>query len=307
MSGMIKILKLIFCILIFSYYSLYSQSNEWLRYLEYRAKADTSFINKDFKNCWGYILKAYKEKKQFVYFSDLTNLCQCLSLDKQKDSAFKYLDSLSQFNGIDCKKLLLDSSFNNLKQDKRWSILTYKLKCFKDTSLNKELIQMQKTDQEQRGKLNNLRKDYNGRLPKNVYDSIWIIIKKVDSLHTNRLMEIINKYGWPGFSLIGPAGSYATWLIIQHSNKQFMEYCLPLLKDAILKKDAFSANYAYLLDRVLIAKKQNQIYGTQYTTDNTYWPIEDIDNLNNRREQMKLTPLNIEEIKLKLKKQIWSK
>ena len=178
------------------------------------------------------------------------------------------------------------------------------MQCFPDNMLNSELVQMMQEDQKHRRNLSLIRKE--DGVTKNMIDSVWNEIEIVDEQNTYRLKEIIEEQDkWPGFSLVGIQGSRSAWLIVQHSNKEFMEYCVPLLKDAIDIEDAFSVHYAYLIDRVLVTRGEKQLYGTRYTRgniyDKSYWQIEDVDNLNARRELIKLPPLDILDVKLKMK------
>jgi len=89
-----------------------------------------------------------------------------------------------------------------------------------------------------------------------------------DSINEVKAKAIINKYGYPGYSLAGEKSDTFFW-IIQHCDDDipFQEKVLRLLKIEIAKNNASKRNYAYLTDRVLMNKKQKQIYGTQIYTD----------------------------------------
>jgi len=89
-------------------------------------------------------------------------------------------------------------------------------------------------------------------------------MKAVHEKNNARIKEIINQYGWPGFSLVGKEGSKAAWLIVQHAvlDTDFMDKCLPLLKDAINQGEAEGWCLAYLQDRILTMSGKPQIYGT---------------------------------------------
>src|SRR3989338_703283 len=54
----------------------------------------------------------------------------------------------------------------------------------------------------------------------------------VDMKNTEKLKKIINKYGWPGKSLVGEKAADAAWLIAQHADHdvKFQEKCLCLIK-----------------------------------------------------------------------------
>lgn len=94
-------------------------------------------------------------------------------------------------------------------------------------------------------------------------------IKAIHEKNNVRIKEIISQYGWPGFNLVGKEGSEAAWLIVQHAvlDSEFMDKCLPLLKEATIQKEAEGWSLAYLQDRVLTMSGKPQIYGTQHDID----------------------------------------
>ena len=89
-----------------------------------------------------------------------------------------------------------------------------------------------------------------------------------DSINEVKAKAIINKYGYPGYNLAGEKSDTFFW-IIQHCDDDIpvQEKVLALLKIEIAKNNASKENYAYLTDRVLVNKKQKQVYGTQVRTD----------------------------------------
>lgn len=109
-------------------------------------------------------------------------------------------------------------------------------------------------------------------------------VVQIDELHLSRLKEIINDYDWPGYSLIGPQGSHAFWLLVQHTpDLSFQNQCLELLERAVLNQEASPIDLAYLKDRVYMCMGKKQIYGTQLNGDLTFYPIEDEEHVNEKR------------------------
>lgn len=100
-------------------------------------------------------------------------------------------------------------------------------------------------------------------------------IRDMDLGHLKILKQIIAKYGWPTFSLVGKRGEKDFWLLVQHADedKAFQKQCLALLRKAVQKGQAAPASEAYLTDRVLLADGKKQKFGTQFTIkDGTYIP-----------------------------------
>ncbi|MGH2612092.1 MAG: DUF6624 domain-containing protein, partial [Rhabdochlamydiaceae bacterium] len=120
--------------------------------------------------------------------------------------------------------------------------------------------------------------------------STWGALEEIDQKHNPRLKEIIRTYGWPGIELVGVEGAFAVWLLVQHQDLDvpFQKECLLLLKEAVDRQDAGFRDYAYLLDRVYKNENLSQVYGTQWIQKNgktTLYPVEDFENLNQRRAQ----------------------
>ncbi len=123
-------------------------------------------------------------------------------------------------------------------------------------------------------------------------------IKAIHERNNQRIKEIISEHGWPGIDMVGKNGSEAAWLITQHAvlDTNFMESCVPLLKEAVEKKQAESHRFAFLQDRVLIMSGQQQIYGTQFDVDSNGkifpMPIKDPTNVDNLRREIGLESLS---------------
>ncbi|MCL5090757.1 MAG: hypothetical protein M1514_01970 [Patescibacteria group bacterium] len=118
--------------------------------------------------------------------------------------------------------------------------------------------------------------------------------QKIDKENTQELKEIIKKIGWPTISKVGPIASWAAWLIAQHADHdpEFQKECLSLIEDCYQKGDVNPLNLAYLTDRVAVNFGQKQIYGTQWK-NNEVKPIENPENLDQRRQKMGLWPFEL--------------
>jgi hypothetical protein len=87
----------------------------------------------------------------------------------------------------------------------------------------------------------------------------------MDDANTAWLRKVIDEVGWPGRTLVGTEGAHAAWLIAQHADRHpaFQRRCLKLLERMVAHGEASPADLAYLTDRVLLARGDPQLYGTQ--------------------------------------------
>jgi hypothetical protein len=151
-------------------------------------------------------------------------------------------------------------------------------------ALRQELAAMVKEDQDARYAV------FQGNKPD---EKLLKRMAEIDAKNTKRMKEIVAKVGWPGKSLVGAEGAGNAFLLVQHADLDvaFQKQCLPLLEKAVKQAEASGKNLAYLTDRLLVADKKRQLYGTQFTWKDGEWvpfPIEDEANVDKRRKEMGL-------------------
>jgi hypothetical protein len=156
--------------------------------------------------------------------------------------------------------------------------------------LKNELIEMGVQDQ-------NIRQEIGKAGWENAPKALLAKMSKIDQSNTDRLKLIIKKHSWLTKGLVGVEGIGAAFLIIQHSpDIEFKTQMLPHLKKSYLNDEGITAEQVALLtDRVLISQGKKQIYGTQADVVESkivFKPIEDKANVDKRRMEMKLPPLD---------------
>ena len=115
--------------------------------------------------------------------------------------------------------------------------------------------------------------------------------------HKARLEEIFDEFGFPGYDLVGNEGSNNFWVMVQHSDKdvQFQTRVLEKLEIEVKNKNADGRNFGLLTDRVKLNSGETQVYGTQvrYNSRGQAYPmpLHDSVNVNKRREEVGLEPL----------------
>ncbi|MGY5848766.1 DUF6624 domain-containing protein [Salegentibacter sp. HM20] len=125
----------------------------------------------------------------------------------------------------------------------------------------------------------------------------WEIVSKQDTINIQQISSIIDKYGYPGKSIVGKPTNTVAWSVIQHS-KRIEEY-FPLIKKAGLENEIPMTLVAMMEDRMLMYKGLPQKYGTQASgreikdpkTDEIIWesfiwPIESPSSVNELRKKI---------------------
>ena len=131
-------------------------------------------------------------------------------------------------------------------------------------------------------------------------DSANYYWKKKITINKDNLKEvenIIKTYGWPKRSDVGVEASSSIFSVLQHcNNTELMKRYLPQLKKLVDINEADGGQYALMVDRINLKEGKDQIYGSQYTYDTINKKfyidsVEDIKNLNKRRAEVGLQPI----------------
>jgi len=163
-----------------------------------------------------------------------------------------------------------------------------------NATLAKELDLLKEDDQKYRRLREEYRSKYGSDSPE--YQKFMQERAQNDSLCLLKAEAIIKQYGYPGKSLVGESRQDAIWLVIQHAPLEKQELYFPLIDAAAQKGEMRKSSWALLVDRIRMSKGQAQIYGSQvihdYITDSKkFHEIEDEVNVNKRRDEVGLGPL----------------
>jgi hypothetical protein len=157
-----------------------------------------------------------------------------------------------------------------------------------NTELKQRLLEMVEEDQRVRAQLAATGELFRGYAPK---------MAEVHRRNAQELESVVEKFGWPGKSVVGEEASNAAWLILQHAigNPKLQRRCLPILREAVAQGEAEPAHAAYLEDRICFFERRPQRYGTQFDWDEngqmSPWLLEDPDKVDEFRRSVGLPPL----------------
>jgi hypothetical protein len=130
-----------------------------------------------------------------------------------------------------------------------------------------------------------------------LFDGYNPLMAIVHRRNGDRLSEIVEVHGWPGRSLVGEDGADAAWLVLKHAigDPGLQRRCLPLLELAAAGGEIPPWHFATLLDGIRFYEGRQQVYGSMFDWDEdgelAPWPIEDADQVDQRRALVGLPPL----------------
>lgn len=177
------------------------------------------------------------------------------------------------------------------------------LGCFAQQKFNpglkRQLDSIVVLDQKYREALSNLTdpakaeqeaKLYNAT-PGKLASKLWVLQNRLDSVNVAFIDSVINKYGYPGTTMVGSPTNEAAWYVIQHS-KQISKY-INIIEQAANKKELPFTKYAMMYDRYLMNQHKEQVYGTQCSNmqlkngsrEFYVWPIADAAHVNRLRKK----------------------
>lgn len=157
-----------------------------------------------------------------------------------------------------------------------------------NTELKQRLLEMVEEDQRVRAQLAATEELFRGYAPK---------MAEVHRRNAQGLESVVEKFGWPGKSVVGEEASNAAWLILQHAigNPKLQRRCLPILREEVAQGEAEPAHAAYLEDRICFFERRPQRYGTQFDWDEngqmSPWLLEDPNKVDEFRRSVGLPPL----------------
>ena len=233
--------------------------------------------------------------KQTSFLSTL-RMAACAYQAKEENLFIEQLDKAIAINWDGTRQIFYNNSefqfliatpFEKALMD-RWS------KAAEESGINlelrNELAQIRELDQEQRQYVRAL------EWGSSAMDSIMAIQSRNDSINTDKIIDIIEEYGYPGRSLVGPDQASTAFLVIQHANLEIQEKYLPLLKAAAEADELSWSSVALLIDRVNLGQGKKQIYGSQVSSDQDgnhfFLPIEMPDKVDSIRATVGLGPLS---------------
>ncbi|MCU1280626.1 MAG: hypothetical protein JWM53_4172 [bacterium] len=247
-------------------------------------QADAAYEAKQFARCGELYQAAATAARGEAAVDPWYNAACCWASDAKADKAFAALEQAVGAGFRDPDHLQADTDLTSLHADARWPKLVRAVearvaaweKSLGDPALRRELLALAKEDQAARQAF------IGGAFEDKAAGER---LAAVDRKTTARMKEVVAKKGWPGKSLVGSDGAFAAWLLVQHADADpsFQNLCLDKMEAQVKRGEAVAKDWAYLVDRVAVAQKRKQIYGTQFDPKQEPRPIEDEAHVDERR------------------------
>lgn len=249
-----------------------------------------------------YLKSGLKYSEAFAAYGgsleDRYNAACSWALANQPDSSFIQLFKIVELgNFTDLDHITTDSDLNSLHADERWNEVIGIVKSNRE-NFDEQLVAILDTiyqkDQGYRLKADEIKEKYGWESEE--MKAYVKIIQEQDSINVVKVTNILDERGWLGPDIIGNQGSLTLFLVIQHSYPETQEKYLPVMREAVKKGNAHAAHLSLLEDRVALGKGEKQIYGSQIGQDQEtgeYYvaPLIDPDNVDKRREEVGLGPI----------------
>jgi hypothetical protein len=272
------------------------------KYTSFIRVADSLYNAKNYKKSASAYSEAFKALGWKGTPNDRYNAACTAALANLPDTAFFYLNRAIKGGYQNYKHITNDTDLNSLHKDKRWVTILENVKANKEKAeegLNKPLVakldSIRDEDQKYRMQMDGIASKYGWESKQ--MQNLWKVANKADSINLIKVKSILDQYGWLGPDVVGYEGSTTLFLVIQHSDQQTQEKYLPGMREAVKNKKAQPSSLALLEDRVALGQGKKQIYGSQIgrnpSTNKEYvLPLEDPDNVDKRRAEVGLQPLN---------------
>ena len=280
----------------------FSFAQEQANYSELISEAWKFYQYRDYRQSGEKYSEAFEALGDKGTITDRYNAACSWALAEEIDSSFTQLFRIAEKgNYTNYGHITTDNDLDNLHADKRWKEVLAQVKVNKekaeanlDKPLAATLDNIYREDQGLRRQISEIEANY-GRDSAEMR-AHWKKIQEKDSINLIKIQQILDTRGWLGADVIGRQGNSTLFLVIQHSDLAVQEKYLPMMREAVKKGNASPGSLALLEDRVALRQGEKQIYGSQIgqnseTAEYYVLPLEDPENVDQRREEVGLGPL----------------
>ena len=140
---------------------------------------------------------------------------------------------------------------------------------------------------------------FSGQSGTKEYAEAYKSMMKTDSVNYVEVKQILNQYGFPGYTMVGKNSSHNFWIMAQFYEKDLalQNIAVTLMKKEVDAQNAAEDDYAFIVDKYLDATGDQQIYGTLIKLNDEHTsfevkPVKDPEKLDELRKHANLPPLS---------------
>lgn len=236
------------------------------------------------------------EAPHSIYYFQSAQLLAKLSRDEE---ALDYLEKYVTSDTVHPELAIVFNvlpEFENLRNTQKWHniMLTFNNKVYTTpteyNSVREHLEALYDADQGIRNEWTAIEKQYNPESTEyKEFLKKWVLTDKENLF---QVQQILDEKGWLGKDDVGIKANAALFLVIQHAELDTQKKYLPMMTQAVKDKKANGQDLALLEDRIAMREKRKQVYGSQTLSidgsEYVLWPVEDIDQVNERRKAVGL-------------------
>ncbi len=291
MKNIRSLITLIFCLLAF-----YTQAQTFQEFIQ---KGDKLYDEEQYRES----AEAYDQAFQLENGSatEYYNAACSWALTGDTIQSIKYLHLSADKGWTNLSHIKSDSDLSSLHSVKEWETVLDKVesnleeyeKDF-DKPLKNKLESIYVKDQ----MLRQLYQDAEEKFGRDSEEMnyFWQLVSEQDRENEEEVLEILEKRGWVGRSLVGGKANMTLWLVIQHAPLETQEKYLPMLRESVMKGESQGSHLALLEDRIQMRNGEPQTYGSQITTDpetgeQIVYEVKDPEYVNQRRSEVGLGPI----------------
>lgn len=232
---------------------------------------------------------------------NLYNFACALSVGKQLDSCFKYLNLLVKLDTS--ISALIESDLITARKDKRWpefennliGMLNIKFKNpYKDVEYARRLWKLRAYDQAYFTQVGIAARKTG--MKSSVVEALWDFKFMIQERNQQELVKLLEEKGWPRVADVGPEAAMAVYLTVMHSNDGLQKKYLADIKKVCEAKELPWERYAMIYDRSLYNEKRPQKYGThtwynEKTKSEELYTLENTAKVDEWRKEIGLEPI----------------
>jgi hypothetical protein len=232
---------------------------------------------------------------------NLYNFACALSVGKQADSCFKYLNLAVKMDTSIA--VLIEPDLITARKDKRWpefenkiiGMLNARFKAnYKDIEYAKKLWKLRAYDQAYFPQVGIAARKTG--MKSSVVEALWDFKFMIQERNQEELVKLLTEKGWPKIDDVGQEAVMAAYLTVMHSRDGLQKRYLPDIRKACEEKELPWERYALLYDRSLYNENKPQKYGThtmynEKTNSQELYPLENEAKVDEWRMEIGLEPL----------------